>query len=131
MATLDSTRLGQLAQDYQSLGEALMQYKLDNASNLSSLEFQDLSGRINLIMHNSNILAAMATYTIAADISNQLAAISDAGNEITGALKTIRTVQTAIDIATAVVNLGTSIISLNVGGIISGASGLIAAIRNA
>jgi len=131
MATLDSTQLGQLAQDYQSLGEALMQYKLDNAANLSSLEFQDLSGRINLIMHNSNILAATATYTITADISGQLAAISDAGNEIAGALKTIRTVQTVIDIATAVVNLGTSIISLNVGGIISGASGLVTAIRNA
>jgi len=131
MATLTSAQLAQLAQDYQSLGQALLQYKLDNAADLSSIEFQDLGSRISLIMHNANILAAMATTAIASDISAQLAAITDASNQIAGALKTIQTVQAAIDIATAVVNLGTSLISLNVGGIVSGVGDLVQAIQNA
>jgi len=131
MATLTSDQLAQLAEDYQSLGEALLQFKLDNAATLDSMTFQDLGSRINLIIHNSNVLAAMATYSIASDISQQLTSIGQATKDITGALQTIKSVQNAIDIATAVVNVGTSLLSLNVNGVVSGVSDLVTAIQNA
>ena len=118
MPDLTSDQLGQLATDYQKIASGLLQYKLDNADKLSIVEFQDLSGRINLIVHNSNILAALATFETAQDISKSLNSLNNATDEIDAALKKIKKVQDVIDIAAIAINIGTSILSKDIEGTI-------------
>ncbi|MEP6952066.1 MAG: hypothetical protein ABI863_22440 [Ginsengibacter sp.] len=116
MSVLTSDQLGQLAKDYQKIASELLKFKLENANNMSITEFQDLGSRITLIVHNSNILAAMATYQTAEDISDSLNTLTDSADKIDATLKKIQKVQDIIDIAAMAINVGTNILSGNLKG---------------
>lgn len=118
MSKITGEQLSEIALNYQTIAKAFLNYKLDNADKLTIVQFQDLSGRINLIVHNSIILAALSTITTKTDVSSSLDLLKQSQNDITEALKKIADVQKVIDLAATVINIGTSIISGDVNGII-------------
>jgi hypothetical protein len=128
MANLTAIQLEQLSDSYQDLAQELIQFKLNHAASLNALEFQDLSSRIGLILHNSNLMAALSTVVSVQDLTPQLNSLTQSTAAINHALATITSVQKVIDIATLVVNLGTSVLTGNVTGIINNISGLATAI---
>jgi hypothetical protein len=118
MATLTTEQLKKMAQDYQRTGKELLQYKIDHFDDLSIDEFKTIGSKIDSIFHNANIISALAVYQIGENISPSLGILTDSTAKMKKALKVIDKVQSVIDIATIIVNIGTSIVQKDINGII-------------
>jgi hypothetical protein len=118
MATLTTEQLKKMAQDYQRTGKELLQYKIDHFDDLSIDEFKTIGSKIDSIFHNANIISALAVYQIGENIFPSLGILTDSTAKMKKALKVIDKVQSVIDLATIIVNIGTSIVQKDVNGII-------------
>ena len=129
MADLTTAQLADLADNYQSMAKQLMQYKLDNLDKFNAVQVQDMTTRVSLLLHNSNLLSALSTFQAVQDLKPHLDSIKQSTAQLKATLDKIKKVQKAIDIATVVINLGSSLITRDFNGIAGHAGELAEAVK--
>ena len=129
MADLTTAQLTELADNYQSMAKQLMQYKLSHLAEFNSVQVQDMTTRVSLLLHNSNLLTALSTFQAVQDLKPHLASIKQSTADLQKTLDKIKKVQEAIDIATIVVNLGSALVTQNFNKIAEHAAELAAAVK--
>ena len=129
MADLTTAQLTQLADNYQSMAKQLMLFKLQNLDKFNSIEVQDMTTRVSLLLHNSNLLTALSTFQSVQDLKPHLESIRQSTEQLKKTLDNIKKVQKGIDLATVVINLGSSLLTRDFNGIAGHAGELAEAVK--
>lgn len=124
--------------DLQKLGETLQKSGLainervhDNISTMDYHEIQELSNRAQDLLIKSKTVYELANIQIGTDAQKSLDELNKAQGDITNVIKTVKLVQTAIDITAKLVTLAGAVISGNIGGILSSSNDVLTSVAEA
>ena len=113
MARLTSQQANELANNFSVIGQAVLDYMIQNYDNLSKLQYQKFRDLHRAILNYSDDLYALSAIVIIDDIQTALLTIGNVTAEIKDTYKTLQNIQKAIDVSVSVVNLGAALFSKN------------------
>jgi|SRR5579863_5640339 len=116
---------------FDDVADALWNYRVQNASQLSQAEKDLITTRYGQLVSSGELLENKAVHTALAEIDGDVAALQNATHEAKDAMDKISDVQKALGIAVAVVGLGTAILNPTPGAIAGSFSTLVQSIKSA
>ena len=111
MANLTAEQVNGLADNFSAMAQVVGEYRYKNYENLSELQNQQIKDLQATILDIADRLYPLSAVLVMEDIETSLATIDNITNEIKETYKTLLDFQKAINIAGAVVTLGSSILS--------------------
>lgn len=125
MAKLTSKQANELANNFLGLAQAIGDFRYNNWTKLSKDENQRLGNFQWSILNNGEDILALSTTLVMDDVQDSLSQINDVTMQIKGSIDKLENVQKGIDIAAAIVTLGSSIISKNPKSVVKAIKGVI------
>ena len=125
MAKLTSKQANELANNFLGLAQAIGDFRYNNWTKLSKDENQRLGNFQWSILNNGEDILALSTTLVMDDVQDSLSQINDVTMQIKGSIDKLENVQKGINIAAAIVTLGSSIISKNPKSVVKAIKGVI------
>ena len=116
---------GEIADQLVALAEQISDWRFKNFSTLSSQQSNALRLLVSSIRHKASDITALVIGQKIANLQDNLKTVTQATNEAEKAINQIQQIRKALDIATAVVRLGSAVITLNPIAILEAANNLI------
>ncbi len=111
MANLTAEQVNGLADNFSAMAETVGEFRYKNYENLSASQNQQIKDLQATILDVADRLYTLSAVLVMEDIETSLATIDNITNEIKETYKTLLDFQKAINVAGAVVTLGSSILS--------------------
>jgi hypothetical protein len=124
MATLTSQQATDLANDFLALARAVGDFRYRNWYALSKEEKQELAALKASIMKSGEDILALSASLVMDDVQTSLDQIKNLTSQIKGTIENLHNIQKGINVAAAIVTLGTAIISRNPRSIIEAINGV-------
>jgi hypothetical protein len=131
MTELTPDQLRQIKRVLQNTSRELNKFAGKNNDNLSDEQFHRISVAIGKLLDASASLTAQAIKGTDEEIAGSVQGIQSATDNANGALRMLNNIKKGIEIATALVGLGTAIATGNPVGIAQAATGVIGAAQSA
>jgi len=111
MANLTAEKVNGLADNFSAMAQAVGEYRYKNYENLSESQNQQIKDLQATILDIADRLYTLSAVLVMEDIETSLATIDNITNELRETYKTLLDFQKAINVAGAIVALGSSILS--------------------
>lgn len=111
MADLTAQQVNVLADNLSAMAQVVGKYRYKNFENLSASQSQQMKDLEASVIDIADSLYSLSATMVMDDIQESLAAIDRVTNEMKYTYETLEDIQKAIDVAGAVVTLGSSILS--------------------
>lgn len=129
MPRLSKDEARELAAQFNSLADTLMNYRLDNFGELTSARRAELRQLETRFRDFSNDFTDLAINLTLEDVESDLKAIGEATKKAKGAIKSLQKVRDVVKVATAAFKLGAAVITGNAQAIASAVQGVASAIK--
>jgi hypothetical protein len=124
MATLTSQQATDLANDFLALARAIGDFRYKNWYALSKEEKQELADLKNSILKSGEDILALSASLVMDDVQASLEQINNLTSQIKETIENLHNIQKCINVAAAIVTLGTSIISRDPKSVMDAINGL-------
>ena len=111
MANLTAQQVNDIADYLSAMAQVVGEYRYENFENLSASQNQQMKDLKASIVDIADRLYTLSATLVMDDVQEFLAAIDKVTNEMKDTYKTLQNIQKAINVAAAVVTLGSSILS--------------------
>jgi hypothetical protein len=110
MATLTSPEAGELSDNFLVLAKAIGDFRHNNLDNLSDKEKRRLSDLKSSILKQGQTILALSTTLIMDEVQPSLMKIDNITLQINSTIQTLKDIQKGINVAAAIMKLGSTII---------------------
>lgn len=128
MAAITAQQLNELANEFIGMAQAVGNYRFRNFVTLSAEENKQLGDLQWNLLNTANNLFTASAIAVMDEVEDALDKIKAVSKDMATTYKNLKTIQDAIDVATAAVTLGAAIFSNSPVAIIGAIDGLVKAI---